>query len=285
MPSAARSGPTRSQMWLLEPRPWSSTAVVAASEPPHSWKCRRNPSTRTKLTAPNTTASDPPPRGGSCGRYGPADTRVGPAALAGWTINRNPHRRTGRGKGNGRRRRSVHAPARLQGAAGQRTRGRAGRKWGRRGTTVCGAPPGRGSPGYHHARDGWARRAEGDQEARPEGAGGHGDRHGPAGHRYGGAARGSQGLRAETVPTGPDAWRVAQATGLRAMRAEFINPFLQAATEVLESELGSRPQRGSIGLQRSAYTSDEVTAVLAVTGGVAGMVMFAMAEDTARAIV
>ena len=50
------------------------------------------------------------------------------------------------------------------------------------------------------------------------------------------------------------------------MRAEVINPFLQAATEVLESELGTTPSRGSIGLQRSAYTSDEVTAVVAVTG-------------------
>jgi len=69
------------------------------------------------------------------------------------------------------------------------------------------------------------------------------------------------------------------------MRAEFINPFLQAATEVLESELGSTPQRGSIGLQRSAYTSDDVTAVVAVTGEVAGMVMFAMTEVTARGMV
>ena len=69
------------------------------------------------------------------------------------------------------------------------------------------------------------------------------------------------------------------------MRAEFINPFLQAATEVLESELGSIPSRGTIGLQRSAYTSDEVTAVVAVTGEVAGMVMFAMTDETARAIV
>jgi chemotaxis protein CheX len=69
------------------------------------------------------------------------------------------------------------------------------------------------------------------------------------------------------------------------MRAEFINPFLQAATEVLESELGSPPVRGNIGLQRSAYTSDEVTAVVAVTGEVAGIVLFAMAETTARAIV
>ena len=69
------------------------------------------------------------------------------------------------------------------------------------------------------------------------------------------------------------------------MRAEFINPFVQAASEVLEAELGSAPQRGSIGLQRSAYTSDDVTAVVAVTGDVAGMVMFAMTEEVARAIV
>src|SRR3977135_1007870 len=69
------------------------------------------------------------------------------------------------------------------------------------------------------------------------------------------------------------------------MRAEFINPFLQAATEVLEAELGSPPVRGSIGLQRSAYTSDEVTAVVAVTGEVGGIVLFAMAETTARAMV
>lgn len=69
------------------------------------------------------------------------------------------------------------------------------------------------------------------------------------------------------------------------MRAEFINPFLQAATEVLESELGSAPKRGAVGLQRSAYTSDEVTVVVAVIGDVAGMVIFAMTEDTARAMV
>ena len=65
------------------------------------------------------------------------------------------------------------------------------------------------------------------------------------------------------------------------MRAEIINPFLRAASEVLESELGSQPQRGAIGLQRWAYISNEVTAVVAVTGEVAGMVLFAMTESTA----
>ena len=69
------------------------------------------------------------------------------------------------------------------------------------------------------------------------------------------------------------------------MRVEFINPFVQAVTEVLESELGSAPERGNIGLQRSAYTSNEVTAVVAVAGEVAGMVMFAMTQKTATGMV
>jgi chemotaxis protein CheX len=69
------------------------------------------------------------------------------------------------------------------------------------------------------------------------------------------------------------------------MRAEFINPFLQAANDVLESELGASPQRGTIGLQRSAYTSNDVTAVVGVTGSVAGMVLYSMTEETARGMV
>lgn len=69
------------------------------------------------------------------------------------------------------------------------------------------------------------------------------------------------------------------------MKAEFINPFLAAASQVLESELGSAPKRGSIGLQRSAYTSDEVTTVVGVTGSVQGMVMISMPETTARGMV
>lgn len=66
------------------------------------------------------------------------------------------------------------------------------------------------------------------------------------------------------------------------MKAEFINSFLTAAMQVLESELGSAPTRGTIGLQRSAYTSDEVTAVVAVTGSVQGLVLVSMSEATAR---
>jgi chemotaxis protein CheX len=71
----------------------------------------------------------------------------------------------------------------------------------------------------------------------------------------------------------------------RSMRAEFVNPFLQAASEVLESELGSEPTRGAIGLKRSAYTTEEVTAVSEVSGSIAGLVLYGMPEKTAREIV
>jgi chemotaxis protein CheX len=69
------------------------------------------------------------------------------------------------------------------------------------------------------------------------------------------------------------------------MRTEFINPFLQAATEVLEAELGTTPRRGTIGLEKSVNTSNDITAVVGVTGDVLGVVLYVMNEATGRAIV
>jgi chemotaxis protein CheX len=69
------------------------------------------------------------------------------------------------------------------------------------------------------------------------------------------------------------------------MKAEFVNPFVQAATEVLESELGGEARRGSLRLQKSAFTTDEITALVGVTGTVSGMVLYSMSESTALGIV
>ena len=69
------------------------------------------------------------------------------------------------------------------------------------------------------------------------------------------------------------------------MRVEFVNPFVQAARDVLESELGGETTRGNIRLEKSAYTTDEVTAVVGVAGRVAGVVLYSMSEATARAVV
>ena len=68
------------------------------------------------------------------------------------------------------------------------------------------------------------------------------------------------------------------------MKVEFVNPFIQAATDVLESELGGEAQRGNLRMQKSAFTTDEVTALLCVTGTVTGMVLYSMSQKTALGI-
>jgi len=69
------------------------------------------------------------------------------------------------------------------------------------------------------------------------------------------------------------------------VKVEFVNPFVQAAREVLESELGDEPQHGNLRMQKSAFTTDEVTALLCIAGAVTGIVLYSMSEATALAIV
>ena len=68
------------------------------------------------------------------------------------------------------------------------------------------------------------------------------------------------------------------------MKVEFVNPFIEAACEVLESELGGEAQRGEVRLQKSAITTDEVTALVGVTGTVIGLVLYSMSLATAVAL-
>jgi len=68
------------------------------------------------------------------------------------------------------------------------------------------------------------------------------------------------------------------------VKVEFVNPFIEAACEVLESELGGEAQRGEVRLQKSAITTDEVTALVGVTGTVSGLVLYSMSLATAVAL-
>ena len=68
------------------------------------------------------------------------------------------------------------------------------------------------------------------------------------------------------------------------MKVEFVNPFIEAACEVLESELGGEARRGEVRLQKSAITTDEVTALVGVTGTVSGLVLYSMSLATAVAL-
>jgi chemotaxis protein CheX len=70
------------------------------------------------------------------------------------------------------------------------------------------------------------------------------------------------------------------------MRAEFVNPFVQAAFEVLESEVGGTLERGAVRVERSAYTADDITALVGVVGErIRGLVMYAMNTRTALRLV
>ena|SRR5579859_5426308 len=69
------------------------------------------------------------------------------------------------------------------------------------------------------------------------------------------------------------------------MKVEFVNPFLQAASEVLDSELGGEAQRGTLRLHKTAFTTDEVTALVGVTGMLNGLVLYSMSQATALRIV
>ena len=66
---------------------------------------------------------------------------------------------------------------------------------------------------------------------------------------------------------------------------ELISPFLVAAAEVLRAETGSAVQRGPLALERSAVTSQEVTALVTLVGQVEGTVLFSMSSETALGLV
>ncbi|MCS6802926.1 MAG: chemotaxis protein CheX [Chloroflexota bacterium] len=68
------------------------------------------------------------------------------------------------------------------------------------------------------------------------------------------------------------------------MKVEYINPFVRAASEVLERELGCAFQQGAASLHRSAYTTHDVTLLVAVSGDVRGVVLYCFAEAAACAI-
>jgi len=64
------------------------------------------------------------------------------------------------------------------------------------------------------------------------------------------------------------------------MNVTFLNPFLEAAIEVLKAEVGLSVSRGNLDLQKSAMTTDDVTVLLHLTGEVYGVVLYSMPFQT-----
>lgn len=64
------------------------------------------------------------------------------------------------------------------------------------------------------------------------------------------------------------------------MNVQFLNPFIEAACVVLESEVGVSITRGPLRLDRSAATATDVTVLISMVGQVNGVVMYGLSEET-----
>lgn len=66
------------------------------------------------------------------------------------------------------------------------------------------------------------------------------------------------------------------------MNVKFLNPFVEAAFEVLKIETGCTIKRGDLNLEKSLYITDDVTVIIALVGMVNGTVFYSMNKDTAK---
>jgi chemotaxis protein CheX len=66
---------------------------------------------------------------------------------------------------------------------------------------------------------------------------------------------------------------------------KFMNPFVEAAAEVLEKEVNAKVERGTLSLQKSSLTSDQITVLLSLVGQVQGVVLYGLSKSTALNLV
>jgi chemotaxis protein CheX len=69
------------------------------------------------------------------------------------------------------------------------------------------------------------------------------------------------------------------------MNVKLLNPFLEAAHEVLSAEANVSVTRGALSLHKSALTTDDVTVLINMVGQVQGVVLYGLAVDTSLALV
>lgn len=69
---------------------------------------------------------------------------------------------------------------------------------------------------------------------------------------------------------------------LARMKAEILNAFYDAATNVLTQETGGAVRRTGLAMDKTEHVSDEVTIYVALVGTVRGMVLVGMSTATGR---
>jgi chemotaxis protein CheX len=66
---------------------------------------------------------------------------------------------------------------------------------------------------------------------------------------------------------------------------KFLNPFVEAANEVLQAEARVSVTRGALSLHKSALTTDEVTVLISLVGQVQGVVLYSLSVRTGLALI
>jgi chemotaxis protein CheX len=66
------------------------------------------------------------------------------------------------------------------------------------------------------------------------------------------------------------------------MKAEYVNPFLQAFDNVVGQVVNVKPERGQLFIKEGSVKSGEVVISIGVTGDLTGSVILNMSERTAK---
>jgi chemotaxis protein CheX len=69
------------------------------------------------------------------------------------------------------------------------------------------------------------------------------------------------------------------------MKAEFMNPFLQATKDVFQQMMNLDIERGTIELHSDFITGEDANVLIGVVGSVAGMVLYSFPKQTALEMV
>lgn len=68
------------------------------------------------------------------------------------------------------------------------------------------------------------------------------------------------------------------------MNVKFLNPFVEAASEVILFETSIKVSRGELSLEKEPYITDDVMVIISLVGRVVGNVIYGMSEETAIAL-
>jgi chemotaxis protein CheX len=69
------------------------------------------------------------------------------------------------------------------------------------------------------------------------------------------------------------------------MNVKILNPFLDAAAEVVAAECHTSVNRGNLTLQKSSMTADEVTVLISLIGNIQGVALYGMSTQTGLGLV